>query len=414
MYKPYYAFIGGRYSRVKRKNHFISFISLTTMLGIAIGVAVLITVLSVMNGFSKEIRAQMLSATPHITIRGAGNDLVHWQPMLKTVLDMDDIVGAAPFIHGQGMLTERGHVKGVFVKGIIPKEINAVYPLEGNLLLGSLDSLSEGSYQTVIGSELARAYALAIGDKVTLIVPEANVSLAGVHPRIKRLTVSGIYSTGSPYDDNHLFVHIKDAATLFRMKESITGIQVRVSDELQAPAISKDIYKQLGFEPFVYSWREEYGNFFQAIQMEKTVMWCILLLIISVAAFNLISSLVMVVTDKRADIAILRTMGATKKHILGIFMIQGSIIGFIGTALGLIGGLLLAYNVSDIVEYIERLFKVQFISSDVYFISYVPSDIHTQDVVAVCLISLIMSFLATLYPARKAASIQPAEALRYE
>lgn len=414
MFKPFFLFVGYRYAHSKRKNHFISFISLTSMLGIAIGVTVLITVLSVMNGFNKEIRAKMLNVTPHIVFRSYDTALFHWHELLPQILSEPGVVGATPYIISQDLLVANGMSYPSLVRGIDPKVINDVYPLENNITEGSLDSLCTGSFNVALGKQLARNLGVKLNDKVTLLVPEASMTIAGVAPKFKRLKVAAIFDTGTSFDDRNAFINIGDANKLFKMQNGITGIQIRVNDELDAPKIARSLDKRFENKYWVVDWASEYSSFFEALNMEKTVMWCILCLIIAVAAFNLVSSLVMMVTDKRSDIAILRTMGATPRDVMGIFIAQGAIIGIFGTILGLICGLLLAYNVTGIVEHIQSLLNVKFVSEDVYLIGFVPSQIKSSDVIFVSSISIIMSLLATIYPAWRAASIAPAEALRYE
>jgi lipoprotein-releasing system permease protein len=414
MFKPFSLFVGYRYSYEKRKNHFISFISLTSMLGIAIGVTVLITVISVMNGFSKEIRAKMLKITPHITLRNTEGLLGNWQSVLQTVLQEPGVVGAAPYIVSQGLLVQNGVVQPTVVRGIDPAMVEEVYPLRQSIKSGRFEDLLPGSFGVVVGKEMAQSLGLEVGDKITLLVPEATATITGVNPKYKRLTLVGIFDTGTHYDDRNAFIHIKDAAKLFRTHAAITGIQIKVVDELQAPEITKDLNTKLNHKYWITNWTDEYSSFFEALNMEKIVMWCILCLIIAVAAFNLVSSLVMMVTDKRSDIAILRTMGATPRSIMAIFVSQGAIIGCVGTAIGLVAGLALAYNITAIAEWIQYIFNVRFVTEDVYLISFVPSLVQKSDVVLICSFSLIMSLLATLYPAWRAANIAPAEALRYE
>jgi lipoprotein-releasing system permease protein len=414
MFRPFFVFVGSRYTRAKRKNHFISFISLTSMLGIALGVMVLITVLSVMNGFSKEIRSQMLSVAPHITFQQVDGNLKHWKSILKKLMHHPEVTGAAPYVLSYGMLTDNGNTKPVSIRGIEPAAINAVYPLEKSITAGKLTELTSGSFGVVLGIDLASALGVTLGNKITLIVPETTVTIAGVIPRLKTLRVVGIFKSGTHYDNNNIFINLADAAKILRMHGGITGIQLKVLDEIRAPQITKQLIQIFGYKYWITDWTDEYTNYFQAIKMEKTVMTLILLLIIAVAVFNLVSSLVMIVTDKRSDIAIMRAMGASRKSIMGIFVVQGCIIGVIGTVVGLALGLLLASNVTVLVAMLEHALNVKFISEDVYFIGFVPSDIRQLDVLLICVFSLIMSLLATLYPAWQAANIQPAEALRYE
>ncbi len=384
------------------------------MLGIAIGVTALITVLSVMNGFSKEIRTKMLTVTPHIILRGADGPLQQWQDLLPHVLAEPGVIGAVPYILSQGLLVENGITQPTIVRGIDPNIFDAVYPLKSNIIAGSLDKLQTGTFTVAMGEPLAQSLRVNIGDKVTLLIPETTATITGVVPKYKRLTVVAIFKTGTSYDDRNAFININDAARMFRMKNSISGIQIRVNDELRAPQIAQYLANKFEYRYWITDWTGDYASFFEALNMEKTVMWCILCLIIAVAAFNLVSSLVMMVTDKRTDIAILRTMGATPSSVMGIFISQGVIIGVIGTALGLIGGLLLAYNITVIVEQIQNLLHIKFVSEEAYLINFVPSQIRQLDVILVCSFALLMSLLATIYPAWRAAQIAPAEALRYE
>lgn len=416
MFRPFYLFIGCRYTRVKRKNHFISFISLMSVLGIALGVGVLITVLSVMNGFNKEIKRQMLSGTPHINVGALRETLLDWRSVMSAVRAHPQIKGATPYIFNQGMLSNlsNGHVQGVLVRGIDAKQINDVYPLASHLIEGSLEALEPGGFGILLGRVLANQMGLKVGDKVSLITPEASVTPAGILPRIKRFTVMGIFAIGDLYDDKQVFIDLNDADKLFRMQGAVSGIQLAVEDELEAPKIARELYQTLRGEYWVMDWTREFGTFFKALQIQKTVMAFILLLIIAVAAFNLISSLVMMVTDKRSDIAILRMLGAARNHIMGIFIAQGGVLGVIGTGLGVILGLFLASHVTVWADKIQTLFNVELVSKEVYLVGFLPSDIRMVDVVSIASVSLAMSFMATLYPAWRAANIQPAEALRYE
>ena len=414
MFKPFEAFVGLRYVRAKRRNHFISFISLTSMLGIALGVTALITVLSVMNGFEKELKDRILGMASHATVIRYGGTLDDWRKVEKMVESQPGIVGVAPFIQAEGMLVNRGHVNGTVIRGILPDQEPRVSTIDSKMLFGSLDKLTPGSYGIIIGSELARALGVITGDKVTLVAPEANMTPAGLLPRLKRFTVVGIFEVGMhEYDSALALIHMDDAKTLFRMSGP-TGLRLKTTNILQAPRISREVMSRIPGHYGVVDWTQQHANFFKAVKTEKTVMFCILMLIVAVAAFNIISTLVMVVTDKQADIAVLRTMGASPGSILGIFMIQGTVIGVIGILLGILGGVWLALHVETIVPAIEKMFHVRFLSPDVYYISELPSDLHWHDVTVIGLVSFLFCSLATIYPALRAARTQPAEALRYE
>lgn len=421
MFRPFYAFIAARYTRVKRKNHFISFISLTSVIGIALGVSVLITVLSVMNGFNKEIRVQMLNGTPHVTVGKAEGSWVDWQPVMKMLNQYPKVMGVAPFIDGQGMLASMStnRVQGVLVKGIDPNQINEVFPLATRMKSGDLSELKPGTYNIILGRGLANNLGVGPGDKVSLIVPEATITLAGISPRMKRFNIVGVFEIGDLYDGSQAFMHLQDADKLFHMAGGVSGLQLKVKDELEAPVVAGELYHNLNRDPLVQEygvtdWTQVFGSFFRALQIQKTVMLFILLLIIAVAAFNLVSSLVMMVTDKRPDIAILRALGASKRHVMAIFMIQGTMIGAIGSIVGMFLGLYMSYHVTGWTDALQRAFNIELVSKDVYLVNFLPSEVHAMDVISIMLLTLVMSFLATLYPAWRAASIQPAEALRYE
>ncbi len=418
MFKPLPLYIGLRYTRAKRRNHFISFISLISMLGIALGVMALITVLSVMNGFEKELRVRMLGMAPHIMVFASSDDgLREWSPLAQHIQDNhSQVTGLAPYIQGQAMLSYYNNIQGVMFQGIDPEWEKQISEVGDKLKVGDLESIQAGSFNILIGKELAFALGVSVGDKITVVVPQANVTPVGVLPRMKRMTVTGIFEVGMHEFDSGLFLmHITDAAKLLRLPPGhVHGLNIKVTEMFAAPSISREMVQTLPAGLYIQDWTYRHANFFRAIKMEKTVMFIILSLIVGVAAFNIISTLVMVVTDKEADIAILRTLGATPNTIMGIFMVQGTVIGVVGSALGLIGGISLALNLETLIPALEAAFNVQFLDSSVYYISDVPSDLHWSDVTRIGGLSLLLSFIATLYPAWRAARTQPAEALRYE
>nr|VFK27044.1 MAG: lipoprotein-releasing system permease protein [Candidatus Kentron sp. MB]VFK31371.1 MAG: lipoprotein-releasing system permease protein [Candidatus Kentron sp. MB]VFK75452.1 MAG: lipoprotein-releasing system permease protein [Candidatus Kentron sp. MB] len=414
MLRPIEIAIGLRYTRAKRRNHFISFISFSSILGIAVGVMALITVLSVMNGFERELREKILGMVSHATISGPSGTLENWPSLRNRVGEYGDVVGVAPYVEGQGMLTRGSVMQGVMVRGVLPEEEPAVSRIHRYLIAGQLDDLQAGAYRILLGQTLAQLLRVRIGDKVTMVVPHANVTPAGVLPRMRRFTVAGIFEVAhAQYDSGLALVHLADSAKIFRLGERVTGLRVMVQDLMDAPLISRQLARELGYFR-VRDWTQYHVNFFRAVKTEKTVMFIILTLIVAVAAFNIVSALVMVVTDKEADIAILRTLGASPNSIMWIFIAQGTLIGFIGTLLGALGGIGLATNIEAIVPRIEALFKVKFLSPDVYYISNVPADMRWPDVGVITLLAFILCVLATLYPAWRAARTQPAEALRYE
>ncbi|VAW85937.1 Lipoprotein releasing system transmembrane protein LolC/LolE [hydrothermal vent metagenome] len=408
-------FVGLRYTRAKRRNHFISFISLISMLGIALGITVLITVLSVMNGFEKELRERTLGVVSHITIHDRTGRRTDWADINSSLDQYSDIVGIAPYVSGEGMFYVGSRVNGAMIRGIQPDVEPRVSNIDNNMVEGSLTALQPGHYNIILGKALAHTLGAIVGSKVTLMIPQANITAAGIIPRLKRFTVVGIFETGTHiYDGSLALTHIKDAVTLFRIKGQFTGVRLKLEDMFAAPHLSKQIRQTLGYGYRVQDWTQQHVNFFKAVQTEKTVMFIILSLIVAVAAFNIVSTLVMMVADKRTDIAILRTLGATPRTIMGIFMVQGSLIGVIGTVLGTAGGVLLALNVENIVPALERLLHIDFLAAEVYYISDVPSDLRIQDVIKISCISLVLSILATLYPAWQASQTEPAEALRYD
>ncbi|MCF6219179.1 MAG: lipoprotein-releasing ABC transporter permease subunit [Gammaproteobacteria bacterium] len=415
MFKSLPLFIGLRYTRAKRRNHFISFISLISMLSIALGVTALITVLSVMNGFEKELRERILGMASHATITGHNNSLDNWQSLAELAHQHPEVVGAAPYIEGEGMLSNGEQVSGVALRGIDVAHESEVSEVAEKMIAGDLAYLQPGEYGIVLGVDLARSLGVLLGEKVSLIVSKANISPIGIMPRMKRFTVVGIFEVGMyEYDSGLAILQIEDAAKLYKMEGEVTGLRLKLNDMFMAPQVAQELVEGQFGRYYMSDWTRKHANFFRAIQIEKTMMFLILSLIIAVAAFNIVSTLVMVVTDKAADIAILRTLGATPTTVLLIFMVQGCVIGFVGTTLGLLGGVSLALNVDTLVPALESLLNTKFLDASVYYITELPSDLHWDDVIKITSISFSLSLLATLYPAWNAAKMQPAEVLRHE
>jgi lipoprotein-releasing system permease protein len=416
MFRPLFVFIGTRYTRAKRRNHFVSFISLTSMIGLALGVVVMIVVLSVMNGFDHEMRTRVLGMVPHATIE-SGEPINDWPALAARVKQNKQVEAVAPFIQMQGLLTNNGNVQKILLNAIDPVQERKVSIIDGFMKQGSLDDLVAGGFGVVIGDKAATKLGVGMGDKVTFVSPEVTVTPAGMFPRMKRFTVVGIFHVGAGELDGYLGVtNLQDLARLHRWKpDQVQGLRLKFTDLFKAPRTAYDIAQNLGEHQY-YSrdWTRTHGNLYQAIGMEKSIIGLLLLLIVAVAAFNIISTLVMVVNDKRGDIAILRTLGATPGQIMAIFMVQGTVIGVVGTLIGAGVGILAALNVSSAISALEGLIGHKFLNADVYFIDYLPSQLMTQDVLLVCGAALVLSFLATLYPAWRAARTQPAEALRYE
>jgi lipoprotein-releasing system permease protein len=388
---------------------------MTSMLGIALGVTALITVLSVMNGFEKELRDRILGMASHATVTTYAGKLPEWEQLAERLAGNERIVAMAPYVRGESMLSMGDRVSGALLRGVLPEMEGGVSDVVSHINGGDLNLLEEGKYGIILGSELAIALAAGIGDAITVVSPQVTIGPTGILPRLRRFTVTGIFEVGMyEYDRGVALVHIKDAAKLFRLDDNVTGLRLKLDEIFDAPLIARDLSSELSRDYRVEDWTRQHANFFRAVKTEKRVMFIILTLIVAVAAFNIVSTLVMVVTDKRADIAILRTLGASPGSIMIIFIIQGIVIGAMGTALGVLGGVGLALNVETIVPAIEGLFNVEFLAADVYYISDVPSELHWNDVWVMAMVSLGLSLLATLYPAWRAARTHPAEALRYE
>ncbi|WP_027960937.1 lipoprotein-releasing ABC transporter permease subunit [Halomonas halodenitrificans] len=405
--------IGLRYVRAKRRNHFISFISLTSMLGLMLGVAVLILVLSVMNGFDHELRTRILGMVPHTKVESR-TGMVEWEALAERLMEREHVIGAAPYVEQQGMFSVGGNNEGAMVNGIHPEWEDRVSIIGENMQEGSLADLEAGEWNIVLGSILARRLGVGVGDRVTLLVPEASITPAGVFPRLKRFNVSGIFSVGADLDAALAYAHIDDMQTLARLGDAVGGLRLELDDLFIASAETQSIINELGPGYRGYDWTYSHGNLFQAIQMEKRMIALLLTVIIAVAAFNIVSTLVMVVTDKHADIAILRTIGATPRSIMGIFVVQGLAIGVIGILVGVGLGVLLALTIPDIIDWVEAAFGIQFLDAGVYFISNLPSRLQWEDVGNIVASALVLTFFSTLYPAWRAARVQPAEVLRYE
>lgn len=412
---PYELLLGLRYTRAKRRNGFISFISLSSMLGIALGVTALITILSIMNGFQEELRERILGMTAHMTINESSNRLTQWDSLYNQVINQPHVVGAAPNIMEQGMLTSGNQVKGVAIRGVLPEFEHQVADIDDKMLEGRLAELVPKKYRIILGSELALSLGVSVGDKVTMIAPQGSVSPVGVVPRIKRFTVIGVFEAGMhEYDSGLAIMHIDDAKKVFKYGDQVGALQLKLDDMFLVGQVKRQLGMVTTKTLYIRDWTQQHANFFKAIEMEKRMMFIVLTLIIMVATFNIVSTMVMVVTDKQGDIAVLRTIGASPASIQLIFIIQGLVIGVLGALLGLAGGLSLALNLDVIVPAIESLLGIQFFPADVYYISTVPSKVEWTDVWFVTGLAFVLTLLATLYPARKASKVQPAEALRYE
>jgi lipoprotein-releasing system permease protein len=414
MFRPLSLYIGTRYTRAKRRNHFISFISLTSMIGLALGVLAMIVVLSVMNGFQKEMSSRILGLVPHAAIFGV-QPLDDWQAVAAAAKRNPQVVAAVPFAELEGMLSYRGAMQPIQLQGIDPALESQVSIIAEHMTQGRLGDLQAGEFGVVIGEITARRFQLKLGDRLALIVPEASSMPGGITPRMQAVNVVGVFKVGAELDGSLALLHVADAAQIQRLQSGqVPGIRLKLHDLYQAPQVSAAIVSALGEGYRASDWTQTQGSLFSAMKMEKTMIGLLLLLIVAVAAFNIIATLIMVVADKGGDIAILRTLGATPRQIMTIFMVQGTVIGLVGTLIGAALGIVAALNVSQLVGWIERLSGQQVLSSDVYFISNLPSELLLADVLLICGAAFALSFLATLYPSWRAAGIQPAEALRYE
>lgn len=413
MFTPLELFIGQRYTHSRRRNRFISFISFASMLGIMLGVMVLITVLSIMNGFEKELRDKILGVVAHVTVSGTNGQLADWPVQLDKLKAEKHVVGAAPYVQKQVMLTNGNLMRGVILQGIDPALQDKVSDVNFKMIDGSFSNLKPHEYGIVLGVEVAAGLGVMPGDKVTVIVPQVQVTPAGVIPRIRRFTVVGVYEIGHPeYDGMSGFIELSDASRLFRLGDDVGGIRLKLDDMFAAQSVGQDL-KTKGYGT-VTDWSEEHGSLFRAVKTERIVMTLILFLVVCVALFNLVASLMMAVNDKEADIAILRTFGMSGQRIMRIFMVQGSIIGIFGTVVGVGLGVLLSLNISSVMGWLEATFGFKVFSADLFYISEIPSDLRWENVIWITLAALIASVLATIYPAKRASQIQPAESLRYE
>jgi len=415
MIRPLPVYIGLRYTRAKRRNRFISFISFASTIGIALGVAVLLTVLSVMNGFDEQIRTHFFAMAPQVTLSTEQDITANWPELAKTVGQITGVQASAPFVSGEGMLVKTNLLSGVNVFGILPDQEAKISKLSQQMSSGNVDSLTPGRFNIVIPQSSATQLNLQVGDPINVFTSQATTTPLGLFPRYRQFTVSGIYNNaGSNTLQQPVYIAMDDAQRLFAAGRRISGLHLKLADVYQAPQISQRLQRLLPSEFSVTNWTVESGAFFQALAMEKTMMFIILLLIIAIAAFNLVSMLMMVVHEKQPDIAILRTLGATPTVIKNIFLVQGSVLGIFGTLIGLIAGLILTWKVNPVVNALQQTFRVQFIPTSAYWSNFLPTKILYSDVIIVCLISLGLSLLAALYPALVAYRVQPAEALRYE
>ncbi len=415
MFRPLSVYIGARYTRARRRNQFVSFISMLSLLGLTLGVAVLIVVISVMNGFEAEIRDRTLSAIPHLTVtQSTGLDAESIQQLKHSLSADPDVIGMAPYVDGKAMLSVPGLVRGVQVTGVDPAEEAAVADLHYHMVSGSLDALRGGDFSVVIGGVTANHLGLALGDGLSLTLPQIAVTPLGLFPRVKQFTVVGVFDVGAEVDSSTIFIHIEDAAKLYQTGGKVDGLRVKLRDLFDAPGVRQRWTERLGNDYSIGDWSQSQGGLFQAIAMEKRVMGLLLMIVVVVAAFNIVSIVVMMVADKRAAIAVLRTMGMRARSVVAIFITQGSLIGLLGVTVGTLIGVLVALNVSEIVAGLESLFSQQLFDPTVFQIVHMPSLVRVSDVLWISGASLALSILAALYPAWKASSIEAAEVLRYE
>lgn len=415
MQRGFEFWIGNRYVRSRSGSRFVSLISGISMLGIAIAVAVLIVVLSVVNGFERELKERVLAMTAHASIEDAGDELGDWRSLVELALEDPRVVGAAPYVGGQALMIHGERLSGAELRGVDPGVESRVSGVHTVMTSGSLDSLIAGEFNVVLGIELARQLAVDVGDRLTVTLAEGIVTPAGVVPRTKRFTVSGIYRVGMYEFDRRLaFINLSDAQRLYRLGDAVSGVRLAVDDVFAAPTVVREVAIAHAAPVMISDWTRRHVNFFRSIQITKSILFVILLLVIAVAAFNIVSTLVMVVKDKQADIAILRTVGARPSSILGVFITQGSIIGITGTISGVVIGVLLAVNLETVVAFLESTFGIKFLAADVYFISDLPSELRWRDVLQIASIALLLALMSTIYPAWMAARTAPAEALRYD
>jgi lipoprotein-releasing system permease protein len=411
----YELFIGLRYTYSKQRTRVISFISVVSVVCIALGIAALIIVLSVMNGFQREIRTRILGVASHVQLAGAGGMLSDWQRVAAEAARHDRVIAAAPYITAQGLFTHGSAVRGALVRGILPEQEERVAEFAAHMRSGRLESLKSGEYGVVLGIELARSLGATVGEKVVLVAPQGQVTPAGIIPRLRQFTVVGIFGVDHyEYDAGLALIALEDAQRLFRFGDAVSGVRLKLKDLFEAGTVTRDLTRSLGPEVYASDWTMHHANFFRAVQIEKRMMFLIVMIIVVVAAFNIVSTLTMAVNDKNADIAILRTLGASPASITGVFLIQGTIVGLLGTLLGLILGISVAFNVETVVPFIENLLGFKFLAKDVYYISDLPSEVRVADVALTATVAFVLSMLATIYPSWRAAQVNPAEALRYE